>query len=208
MMIMSLFIVIVITFGLMQSIRGGPFTSDRALSRLVESALQAKYHLDDPLLKQFWNYLVGLLHFDLGPSVTYEDRTVNGFIASGFPVSARLGGVTIIAILMSAIPLGVLASCRNGRWQDFAVMLVSTIGLTVPSFIVATALLYFVSFKLQWLPNFGLNSWTSYILPVIALGGYSLSFIARLMRSSLLEVLSQDYRWRPTVAADLGADHS
>lgn len=192
-MIASLFVVILVTFTLMHSIPGGPFTSDKAVTPAVEAALKAKYHLDDSYLKQFWDYIVGLLHFDLGPSFVYEGRTVNEIISNGFPVSARLGAVTIVFILICAIPLGVMAARKNGRWQDFAIMFVSTIGLAVPSFIVATALLYFVSFKLGWLPNFGLNSWQSYILPVIALGGYSISFIARLMRSSLLDVMRKDY---------------
>lgn len=192
-MLVSLFVVIVITFTLMHSIPGGPFTSDRKLPAAVEAALEAKYHLDDSLLKQFWDYLMGLLRFDLGPSFAFEGRTVNDFIATGFPVSAKLGAVTIVFILLCALPLGILAARKNGRWQDFAIMFVSTIGLAVPSFIVATALLYFFSFKLGWLPNFGLNSWQSYLLPVIALGAYSVSFIARLMRSSLLDVMDQDY---------------
>lgn len=192
-MLVSLFVVIVITFTLMHSIPGGPFTSDRKLPAAVEAALEAKYHLDDSLLKQFWDYLIGLLRFDLGPSFAFEGRTVNDFIATGFPVSAKLGAVTIVFILLCALPLGILAARKNGRWQDFAIMFVSTIGLAVPSFIVATALLYFFSFKLGWLPNFGLNSWQSYLLPVIALGAYSVSFIARLMRSSLLDVMDQDY---------------
>lgn len=192
-MIASLFVVILITFLLMHSVPGGPFTRDRRLSPQVEAAMREKYHLDDPLYKQFFDYLLGLVRGDLGPSIVYEGRTVNEFIASGFPVSATLGAVTIVVILAAALPLGLIAARKNGRWQDFAVMFISTIGITVPSFVVATALLYYVSFTLGWTPTFGLDSPISFVLPVIALGGYSLSFIARLMRSSLLEVMSADY---------------
>lgn len=95
--------------------------------------------------------------------------------------------------MLAAVPMGILAAVKNGKWQDMLVMSLATIGVTIPSFVIASLLIYFFSYKLNWLPTFGLDSWKGYILPVVALGGYSLSYMARLMRSSLLEVMGQDY---------------
>lgn len=193
MMICTLVLISLLTFILMHSVPGGPFTSDRELPEAVEAALNAKYNLDDPLPVQYLNYMVDLLHGDLGPSFKYAGRTVNEMIVSGFPVSARLGIVTICFVLLTAIPLGIVAALKNGRWQDMVIMALATLGVTIPSFVIATGLMYIFSYRLGWTPTIGLDSWKSYILPVIALGGYSLAFVARLMRSSLLEVMGQDY---------------
>lgn len=193
MMIISLFIIILITFIMMHAVPGGPFTRERELPEKVEKALNEKYKLDDSLPEQFFDYLKGLVRFDLGPSFKYQGITVNDFIENGFPISAKLGGVTLVFILLSAIPLGIWSALNNGRWQDGAIMLIATLGVTIPSFIVATLLLYVFSYQLNIFPTYGLESWQSYVLPVLALGGYSMAFIARLMRSSLLEVMGQDY---------------
>lgn len=155
--------------------------------------MNEKYKLDDSLPEQFFDYIKGLVRFDLGPSFKYQGITVNDFIENGFPISAKLGGVTLVFILLSAIPLGIWSALKNGRWQDGAIMLIATLGVTIPSFIVATLLLYLFSYQLNIFPTYGLESWQSYVLPVLALGGYSMAFIARLMRSSLLEVMGQDY---------------
>ncbi|MFA9465050.1 MAG: ABC transporter permease [Velocimicrobium sp.] len=193
MMLIALFMIVLITFVIMHSIPGGPFTSDRKVSEDVEKALNEKYNLDAPLYEQFFEYLGNLLKGDMGPSFKYTGKSVNDFIANGFPVSAKLGGITILFVLLAAIPMGILAAVKNGRWQDMTVMAVATIGVTIPSFVIASVLIYLFSFQLNWLPTFGVDSWKGYILPVIALGGYSLSYLARLMRSSLLEVMGQDY---------------
>lgn len=193
MMVLTLLMIVVLTFFLMHAIPGGPFTAERELPPEVEAALVEKYHLDDPLPKQLVDYIGGLLHGDLGPSFKYPGMTVNDFIQEGFPVSGRLGAVTIIFVLLAALPLGIIAALKSGKWQDMLTMLIATVGVTIPSFVIATIMMYIFSYKLNWLPAFGLDTPKSYILPVIALGGYSLSFMARLMRSSLLEVLGQDY---------------
>ena len=193
MMFIALFLILLLTFTLMHSIPGGPFTSDRKVSEEVEAALNEKYHLDRPLPEQFLEYVSGILHGDLGPSYRYTGKQVNDFIANGFPVSAKLGFITIIFVLLAAIPMGILAAVKNGKWQDMIVMAVATIGVTIPSFVIASGLIYIFAFKFNFLPSFGVESWKGYILPVIALGGYSVSYMARLMRSSLLEVMGQDY---------------
>ncbi len=192
-MLVALFLIILVTFVIMHAVPGGPFTSDRNLSEEVEAALNAKYHLDDPLPKQFFDYLKGLLHGDFGPSYKFTGKTVNDFIANGFPVSGKLGGITIIFVVLASIPMGILAAVKNGKWQDMLVMAVATIGVTIPSFVIASMLIYIFSFRMGALPSFGLDSWKGYILPVITLGGYSVSYLARQMRSSLLEVMGQDY---------------
>ena len=192
-MIIALFMIALVTFVIMHSIPGGPFTSDRKASPEVEAALYAKYNLDAPLVEQFFDYVGGLVQGDFGPSYKYPGKTVNDFIYNGFPVSAKLGGITIVFVLLAAIPMGVVAAVKNGKWLDMAVMALATIGVTIPSFIIASLLIYVFSYQLNWLPTYGIDTWKGYILPVLALGGYSVSYMARLMRSSLLEVMGQDY---------------
>ncbi len=193
MMLIALFMIILLTFVIEHSIPGGPFTNDRKVTAEVEAALNEKYHLNDPLPKQFFDYLGGILHGDFGPSYKYTGKEVTDFISNGFPVSAKLGGLTIIFVVLASIPMGILAAVKNGKWQDMLVMALATIGVTIPSFVIASLLIYVFSFRLGILPTFGLDSWKGYVLPVITLGGYSISYLARQMRSSLLEVMGQDY---------------
>ncbi len=193
MMLIALFMIILLTFVIEHSIPGGPFTNDRKVTAEVEEALNEKYHLNDPLPQQFFSYLGGILHGDFGPSYKYTGKSVNDFISNGFPVSAKVGGITVIFVLLASIPMGILAAVKNGKWQDMLVMTFATIGVTIPSFVIASILIYFFSFKLGALPTFGLDSWKGYILPVVTLGGYSISYLARQMRSALLEVMGQDY---------------
>ena len=193
MMLMTLFLIVLLTFILMHSVPGGPFTRDKQVAPAVLEALEAKYNLDDPLPVQFFSYLSGLLRFDLGPSFKYTGKSVNDFISNGFPFSGKLGLITILFVLLSSIPMGIVASLKSGRWQDMLLMALATLGVTIPSFVIAAGLMYVFSFQLKLLPIYGVDSWKGYILPMIALGGYSISFLARLMRSSLLEVLGQDY---------------
>ncbi len=193
MMIITLFMIALLTFVLMHVVPGGPFTQDRQVPQAVIDALNEKYNLDDPLPTQFFDYISGLLRFDLGPSYKYQGKTVNDFIENGFPYSATLGLVTLIFALLTSIPMGIVAALKNGKWQDMLLMTVATLGVTIPSFVIATTLMYIFSFQLGWFPTFGVDTWQGYVLPMIALGGYSISFLARLMRSSLLEVMGQDY---------------
>lgn len=193
MMLIAMFMIILLTFVIMHSVPGSPFTNTKGVLDEVIAAMEAKYGLDQPYYVQFFSYLGGVLQGDFGPSYRYTGQTVNDFIAAGAPVSARLGLVTVVFVLAAAIPMGILAALKNGKWQDMLLMALATIGVTIPSFVIASLLIYVFSYMLNWLPTFGLDSWQGYILPVIALGGYSVSYIARLMRSSLLEVMGQDY---------------
>ena len=193
MMLIAMFMITLLTFVFMHAIPGGPFTSDRRVPPEVEQALNEKYNLDAPYYEQFFSYLGGILRGDFGPSYKYTGKTVNDFISQGFPVSAKLGLITACFVLLAAIPMGILAAVKNGRWQDMGIMALATVGVTIPSFVIASVLIYVFAYELNWVPTYGLDSWKGYILPVIALGGYSVSYLARLMRSSLLDVMGQDY---------------
>ena len=193
MMLAAMLAIIVLTFCLMHAVPGGPFTSDRKATPEVEAALNEKFGLNDPLPVQLLRYMGGLLHGDFGPSYKYTGKTVNEFIETFFPVSAKIGLITVVFVLLAAIPMGIFAAVKNGKWQDMLIMAVATIGVTIPSFVIASLLIYFFSYQLGWTPAYWDWSAAGYILPVVALGGYSVSYLARLMRSSLLEVMGQDY---------------
>lgn len=177
----------------MRAIPGGPFTREKALPEAILNSLNATYHLDDPLWVQYLDYMKNLVRWDLGPSFRYEARTVNDIINEGFPVSAILGSVSIIFAVLTGIPAGVISALKQNKWQDHLVMFLATIGVSVPSFILASLLMYIFAFKLQWLPAAMWGSPNQVILPAIALSGFSIAFFARLTRSSMLEVLGQDY---------------
>ncbi|WP_054259704.1 ABC transporter permease [Propionispora sp. 2/2-37] len=188
-----LFAIITITFLLMHTIPGGPFTSEKNLPPAIKKNIEERYHLNDPLWKQYGDYLADLARFDLGPSFKYEGRTVNSIIRESFPASLELGIISIGLALLFGIPAGTIASLRQNRWQDYTIMLVATLGVSVPSFVLATLLIYVFAIKLQWLPAAMWNGPAYMILPALALASYPTAFIARLTRASLLEVLSQDY---------------
>lgn len=178
---------------MMHAIPGGPFTREKQLPDAVLEALNKKYHLDDPLWKQFFDYVKGVVTFNLGPSFQRAGVTVNQLIYEGFPATLKIGLGSVIVIILLGIPLGIVSALKQNKWQDGLVMFLATLGVTIPSFVMATGIIYIFSAKYNILPSNGLTSWKHMIGPVIALSGFSLSFVARLMRSSMLEVLQQDY---------------
>lgn len=191
--IITIWVVITATFFLMHAIPGGPFDGEKKLPEAIKANLEAKFGLNKPLGLQYTTYLSNLLHGDLGPSMTYEGRSVNDVIGYSFPASAKLGACAIIAALIFGLIMGIIAALKQGKWQDNLCMIISTIGVTVPSFVMATILIYVFAVKLGWLPAVGFDGPSNYVLPSIALAGYAMAFIARLVRSSLLEVVRQDY---------------
>ncbi len=192
-MIITLWFVITITFFLMHAIPGGPFTSEKELPEEVLEALNEKYHLNDPLYKQYFDYLAGVATFDLGPSFKRIGVTVNDLIIAGFPVSAKVGGLAILSIIVVGIPIGITSALKQNSLTDYIVTIFATLGIAVPSFVIATLIIYFFSSKFSILPSHGMGTWKHYIGPVISLSGFSLAFVSRLTRSSMLEVLQQDY---------------
>lgn len=192
-MLITLWFVATITFFLMHAIPGGPFTRERELPPEVVEALNEKYHLDDPLYKQYYEYLKGIVTFDLGASMTMIGTSVNHLLAKGFPVSAKIGGLAALFVLIIGIPIGITSALKQNSIIDYIVTIFATIGVAVPNFVIATLYIYIFSSVLNWVPSFGLNSWSNYIGPVLALSFFSLAFVMRLMRSSMLDVMQNDY---------------
>ncbi|MCC7275286.1 MAG: ABC transporter permease, partial [Alphaproteobacteria bacterium] len=192
-MLVTLFAIITLTFFLMHAVPGGPFVSDKMMAPEIQAAINAKYHLDDPIWLQYLNYLKGVATLDLGPSFKYAGMSVNQIILEGLPTTLRVGALALICVVALGVPLGIVAALNRNRWPDTLVMVVATIGVAVPSYVIATVALYVFALRLGWVPTFGLDDWRGYFLPVFALSGFWISFIARLARSSLLETLQQDY---------------
>lgn len=193
MMVVTLFAIMLVTFLIMHAIPGGPYSAGKRLPEDIQAALDEKYHLNDPLYVQFFDYVKGVLQLDLGPSFRYEGLSVNDLIAQGFPVSATLGVLAMLFTLVLSIPLGIIAALKHGKWQDTFINVITTIGVTVPSFVIATLLEYFLAYRLRWFPIYGVENPKGYILPMIALSGYYMAFVTRLTRSSLMDVMRMDY---------------
>jgi oligopeptide transport system permease protein len=191
--LLVLLAVITITFSLMHAIPGGPFSSEKKIPASVLKNIEEHYKLNDPLWQQYLDYLSNLTHFDLGPSFKYEGRTVNDIIRESFPVSLQLGMVSILLSILLGIPAGIIAALRQNKWPDYSMMFLATIGVSVPSFVFATLLIYVFAIKLSLLPAAMWGGAEYVVLPALALAGQPTAFIARLTRSSMLEVLSQDY---------------
>ncbi|MBS7527642.1 ABC transporter permease [Fusibacter paucivorans] len=189
----TLFILASITFFMMHAVPGGPFTTDRKMPPEIEQALMEKYDLHLPLHQQYINYMMDLLRLDLGPSFKNQGEMVGDMIVSRFPVSARVGGIAILLLFLIGIPAGLAAGFKSGTLTDRMIMVISTIGVVIPSFVVATILLYIFAVKLQWLPFYGIQDSKGYILPSVSLAGFSIAYFARLTRSSVLDVMGQDY---------------
>ena len=191
--LLTLFVVITLTFFMMRAIPGGPFTDEKAIPPFILEKIMARYHLNDPLYVQYGHYLWDVLHFDLGPSYRYEGMTVNQLIASGFPASLMVGSIAILLALVVGIPAGIVSALRRGRWQDRSAMVLATLGITIPNFVIATTLVYLFAYRWGWVTVGFWEGLPTALLPAITLAGYPTAFISRLTRSSMLEVIQQDY---------------
>jgi oligopeptide transport system permease protein len=191
----TLLLLITLAFFLMRAAPGGPFDRERALPPQIEAALQADYHLDQPLWRQYLHYLGGLAHGDLGPSFQYSGFSVAELIASGAPVSFKLGACAMsLAVLLGGL-LGCVAALRRNSVFDRALMALAMLGLSVPNYVVAPLLILLFAIVLGWLPAGG---WSTHgigdaVLPVIALALPQIATIARLMRASMIETLSASF---------------
>lgn len=191
----TLLLVIVLAFLMVHAAPGGPFDAERVLPADVAANIEAAYHLDEPLPKQFLRYLCGLLQGDLGPSYRYRDYTVSELIGGSFPVSLQLGSLAIGLALVVGVLTGIVAALRQGSWFDRVIMSFAMTGISIPVFVVAPVLVLLLAVKLHWLPAgwSGTPGAAKYILPVITLALPQIAYIARLMRASMIEVLSNDF---------------
>lgn len=190
--ILTIWIVITITFFVMHAIPGGPFVSEKAITPSAQAALEAKYGLDKPLHQQYFTYLKDALRFDFGPSIKQRGRMVMEIIADGMKTSAKLGLIAAALAGVFGIVLGSVAALRRNKLIDKIVMVTTTAFVSMPSFIMGSLLL--VLFTVTWkaLPANG-TTWQGLILPIITLSLYPMAYITRLTRSSMLDVLGQDY---------------
>ncbi len=191
--LLSICVVATITFFLMNLVPGGPFVAEKSISAAAQAALAEKYGLDKPLMQRYVTYMTDLLKGDMGLSLKQRGQTVSDIIFSKFPVSAKLAGIAVVVALLVGIPLGCLSAYNRGKFADNVIIVFATCGIAIPSFISSVLLLYTFGSKLNILPTVGLNSALSYIMPVTALSIYPTAYITRLMRSSLLDVMGQDY---------------
>lgn len=189
----TVWLVATLTFFLMNLVPGGPFLSEKAVSPKAMKALEAKYGLDKPLFEQYLTYIGDAVHGDFGDSLKQRGRTVSKIISTKFPVSARLGGMAVLIAFCIGVPLGCISALNRGKIGDNIIIVIATCGIAVPSFVICTMLMYVFGVRLGWLPTLGLSTWKHYIMPVIALAFYPTAYITRLMRSSMLDVLGQDY---------------
>lgn len=193
MSIITVWVITTLTFFLMHAVPGNPFAKEGKMPEAVYNNLQAKYGLDKPLPEQYLIYLKNLLKGDFGESMKSDVETVNQMIARGFPVSAYLGMEALLIAIIIGPALGAFAALYQNKFPDYLSMIIAIIGISVPSFIMGTILIQFVAKNISWLPIGGWGSFKHTILPAFAMSLMPLAYTARLMRSSMLEVLGQDY---------------
>ncbi|OLD08288.1 MAG: hypothetical protein AUJ09_00940 [Firmicutes bacterium 13_1_40CM_3_65_11] len=196
-LIPTLLLIYTIVFFLMRATPGGPWdeTGSRPVFPEVRENLIRKYHLNDPLWKQYVDYLAGALHGDLGPSYRQRGRTVNDIIGDFFPISLRLGLAAMTVAIGVGVPLGFLAALRQDTRVDRGLMFLAVIGISTPSFVVATVLIVVFGVYLRWVPTSGWAGLLSRqaLIPVLALALWPLAAVARYARSSMLDVIRADY---------------
>ena len=192
--VITLFVAATITFFVMNLVPGDPFMSEKAPTAAAKAAMEAKYGLDKPLVVQYANYLKNLLHGDFGVSyVQAKNKPIMDIIKQAFSISAKIGAIAVVVATVIGIPLGCLSALRREKWQDNVIRVLSTVGIAVPGFVVATSFMILFAVKLKLVPASGLSSAAAYVLPVVTLALSPCSYIARLMRSSMLDVIGQDY---------------
>ena len=191
--ILTIWVVITITFFVMHAVPGGPFVGEKATTPAVQAAMEAKYGLDKPVLEQYFTYLGDIvLRFDFGPSLKQRGRQVIDIIADGMKVSAKLGLIAAFGALVVGIVLGEVAALRRNKVIDKVIMVITTAFVSMPSFIAGALLLTIFAVSLHLLPANGAQK-NGLILPVVTLALYPMAYITRLTRSSMLDVLGQDY---------------
>lgn len=193
-MLVTLWLIITVTFFLMHTVPGSPFDKEgKNTNPTAVANMMAFYNLDKPLYEQYLIYLKSLLHLDLGPSIGHFPDTVNSMIERGFPVSFELGMAAILFAIIGGVALGTIAALRANGIIDYFMMIIAVIGVAVPNFIVATLLIKYVAVKWELLPVATWGTWKHVVLPALALSTGPLAIIARMTRANMLEVLTSDY---------------
>lgn len=188
-----LLIISLVTFSLAHVIPGGPFDREKPLPAEIIANLEAYYGLDDPLWKQYTDYLWNALHGDFGPSYSSRSRTVNDIISTHFPVSAQLGVLAVIVAMVVGIPLGMISALKQNTFIDYFCMFFALLGVSVPAMTLGPVLVYIFALKLHILPVARWGTWQQAILPAFTLGIGSAALLARLTRASMLQVIREDY---------------
>lgn len=189
----TILVITTLTFVMMKVIPGSPFNEERGTNEAVQKNLETYYHLNDPLLIQYAIYVKSIITFDFGPSIKKPSESVNDMLERGFPVSFELGMTAIVIAVISGLVLGVTAALRHNGFLDYAAMSIAVLGISIPNFIMATVLIQQLAVNLKLFPA---ATWTSpmhMVLPTVALAVGPMAIIARLTRSSMVEVLTQDY---------------
>jgi oligopeptide transport system permease protein len=191
----TLFVVVTLAFFMMRAAPGSPFDMDRKLSPAIEKNIRAQYGMNKPLPQQYLDYVGGVLHGNLGPSLKYRDKTVLQILKENYPVSLRLGLSAIVIASLVGVSLGVLAALRQNRGVDYGVMTVAILGVCVPTFVTAPLLVLAFASKLGWLPTAGWNGGAlqNLVLPVTVLALPQIAIISRLTRAGMIEVLRSNY---------------
>ncbi len=195
-LIPTIFIIITVCFFFIRLAPGGPFSSEKKLPPQILKNMQKKYHMDQPLIVQYGQYLADILRGDLGPSYKYKDYDVNYFIKQTLPKSMLLGGLALLVALILGIGTGMISALKRNSWIDYSTMSIAVIGISVPLFVIAPVLMYIFAMKLNWFPVAG---WLddggpiTLVLPVVSLSAPYFAMIARLSRASFLDSLRSDY---------------
>ena len=191
--LITIWFIMTLTFVLMYAIPGSPISTEKVYDVALQQALEEKFGLNKPLHERYVKCLVDYAHGDFGISYLKIGLTTNEIIASGFPYSLRIGIYATGLIVLFGIAAGILAALRQNRFVDHFLMVLSTLGSTIPSFVFATLYLFLFSKILGLVPAFGVKPWTGYIGPVLVTSVFSMAFVTRLMRTSMIEELNQDY---------------
>ena len=189
----SLFVVMSATFLLMKAIPGDPFLSDQNMPKEVLKSLYSHYGLDKSLINQYFKYIKGFLTLNLGPSFMYEGREVFQIIKDGLPISMLLGFEALFISIFFGTLFGVIAAIKKDNWQSSFITIIAVMGISVPNFLFATLLQYFLAMKLNLFPIARFESFLHSVLPALALASLPTAYIAKLMKASMIEVLSKDY---------------
>ena len=192
-MIITVWIVFTVSFFLMRQIPGGPLNGERVLSEAVRVRLEARYNLDAPISEQYFTHLWNTVRLDFGPSFKLQDYTVNEILAQGFPVSAALGILGMVFAITIGMTSGVVSAVRRNSAYDYSFMMMATLGIAIPNFVLAAMLIVIFVFNLQMFPAAGWGDLNQIILPAFCLGAPFAGYIARLTRTGMLEVLGNDY---------------